>query len=79
MHSQNVGFTILREQAQSETIHERWANGAPTDGATEELDLDDLLEYQPVPPRRVTRISVRKRWLGRGQPLPYLLDEDNGD
>jgi len=77
MSSQNAGYTILGEQTQSETIQERGANGAPTDGITEESDLEDLLDYQPVPPRRVTRNSVRYRRLGRGRPLPYLLDEDD--
>ncbi|MFI5458513.1 MAG: hypothetical protein ACHRXM_24030 [Isosphaerales bacterium] len=79
MSSQNAGSTILGEQTQSETIPERAANGAPTNATTEELDLDDLLDYQPVPPRRVTRISVRYRRLGRGRPLPYFLDEDEGE
>jgi len=79
MSSQHDGSTILGEQAQSETIQERGASGAPTDATSEELDVDDLLDYQPVPPRRVTRISVRYRRLGRGRPLPYLLDEDDGE
>jgi len=79
MNSQNVGPTILGEQTQSETIQERGPDCAPTDDTTEELDLDDLLDYQPVPPRRVTRISVHYRRLGRGRPLPYLVDEDDGE
>jgi hypothetical protein len=77
MNSRNVGSTIPGEQTQSETIQQRGAHGAPTDDKTEELDLDDLLDYQPVPPRRVTRISVQYRRLGRGRPLPYRLDEDD--
>jgi hypothetical protein len=51
------------------------AEGVPTEGTTEELGIDELLDYEPVPPRLVTRISLRYQRLGRGRPLPYLLDE----
>jgi hypothetical protein len=77
MSSQNVDYTTPDEQLKTQTMPEREFNGAPTDGAThEEGNLDDLLTYQPVPPRRIVTISIHYRRLGRGRPLPYLLDED---
>jgi hypothetical protein len=77
MSPENVDSTTLYERSKARTIPESEVNGAPPDGAAdEERDLDDLLAYQPVPPRRIVTISVRYRPLGRGRPLPYVLDED---
>jgi hypothetical protein len=80
MNSQNVDSTTLDERSKAQNMPERGVNRAPTDSATdEECDLDDLLAYQPVPPRRIVTISVHYRRLGRGRPLPYLLDEERTD
>ena len=77
MNSQNVDSVTQDGRSNAQTMPERGVNGAPTGGTTdEEWDLDDLLVYQPVPPRRIVTISVQYRRLGRGRPLPYLRDED---
>jgi hypothetical protein len=75
MRSQNVGSAILAENTESENMPAGAAEGVPTEGTTEELGIDELLDYEPVPPRLVTRISLRYQRPGRGRPLPYLLDE----
>jgi hypothetical protein len=75
MKSHNVGSNILPEKTELEIMPARQADGVPANGITEEVCLDDLLDYQPVPPRRVTRIAVRYQRRGRGLPLPYFLDE----
>ena len=77
MSPENMDSTALCERSKTRTIPEGEVHGAPPDGATdEEWDLDDLLAYRPVPPRRIVTISVHYRQLGRGRPLPYMLDED---
>jgi hypothetical protein len=40
------------------------------------VDLEELLDYWPVPPRRVVTISGQYQHLGRGRSLPYELEED---
>jgi hypothetical protein len=37
------------------------------------------LDYGPVPPRKTVAISVRCLIRGRGRPMPYPLDEDEGE
>jgi hypothetical protein len=74
MHSQNLDSKIRAEPADSQPLPAQAANGAPGDCTTEESDLGDLLDYQPVPPRRVVTISVRYRHLGRGRPLPFRTE-----
>ena len=76
MHSQSLDTHILAEPVDSQAAPAQCADGAPSDSTTEESNLDDLLNYQPVPPRRVVTISVRYRHLGRGRPLPYQLEDD---
>jgi hypothetical protein len=34
------------------------------------------LAYVPMPPRKTLKLSVAYRIRGRGQPLPYSLDEE---
>jgi hypothetical protein len=48
------------------------ANGMPETHAEE-------WNYRPVPPRSVVRTSVCCRVRGRGQPLPYLIDEETDE
>jgi len=52
MHSQNLDTNTLDEPADPQTVPAQGANSAPVDGMTEESDLDDLLDYKHVPPRR---------------------------
>lgn len=75
MHSQNLDRKSLAEPDDPQLLPAQATNGAPGDGTTEESDLDDLLDYQPVPPRRVVTISVRYRHLGRGRPLPFRTED----
>jgi hypothetical protein len=44
---------------------------------TDELDLDELVDYQPVPPRQSHIVLVRLRQGGRLKPLAYPLDEED--
>jgi hypothetical protein len=76
MHSQNLDTSILDAPVDPQIAPTEGANGAPADGTTEESDLDDLLDYKHVPPRRVVTISVQYRNLGRGQPFPYPVEDD---
>ncbi len=76
MHSQNLNTNILDELAEPPTVPTEGANGARANGVTEEAELDDLLDYKNVPPRRVVTISVQYRRLGRGRPLPYTVEDD---
>jgi hypothetical protein len=76
MHSQNLDTNTLDEPADPQTMQDQGAHGAPVGGMTEESDLDDLLDYKHVPPRRVVTISVQSRHIGRGRPLPYSVEDD---
>jgi hypothetical protein len=74
MNFRNVRSNKLAEKPEATTMP-AWETDAVPSEETEERGLDDLLAYQPVPPRRVTPISVRYLLQGRGRPLPYTLDE----
>jgi len=76
MHSQNLDTSSMDAPVDPQAVPTEGANGAPADGITEESDLDDLLDYKHVPPRRVVTISVQYRYFGRGQPLPYPVEDD---
>jgi hypothetical protein len=76
MNVQKMDANILDEPTDSRTLPVQGTNGAPVDDTTEESNLDELRDFKPVPPRRVVTISIRYRHVGRGQPLPYRLDED---
>jgi hypothetical protein len=78
MQSQNLDANVLAEPGDPRPVPAQCADGAPSpsDSTTEESNLDDLLNYQPVPPRRVVTISVQYRHLGRGRPLLYQLEDD---
>jgi hypothetical protein len=43
------------------------------------LDMDDPIDedvsYNPMPPKRVHTVRVKYRAIGRGQPLPFAIDE----
>lgn len=50
---------------------------APSAGIADlSKDLDEESTYTPVPPAKSTTRLVRFRFRGRGQPLPYLLEEE---
>ncbi len=75
MKSRNVDSTALDDQTKTQTAPERETKGDRADGAAEGSDLDDLVDYKPVPRRRMVSISIQYRQIGRGRPLPYILDE----
>jgi hypothetical protein len=48
--------------------------------ATAQLTPDEALEeidYRPAPPRRTFQMDVYVHLLGRGRPMPYVLDDDD--
>jgi hypothetical protein len=47
------------------------------DVMTDDPDLDELLDYQPVPPQQSHTALVRLRQGRRLKPLPYALDEED--
>jgi hypothetical protein len=59
------------------TAAEADRNGSRLDnqGGTEE---PEDLTYDFVPPKKSVTLSVRYRIRGRGKPLPYPLDEGDG-
>jgi hypothetical protein len=65
------GVVGLRVVPQSGTIEPR------SDVVTNEPDLGELLDYQPVPPRQGHSVLVRLRHGGRLKPLAYPLDEED--
>ena len=44
--------------------------------ATDDGVLNELAAYAPVPPRRSVSVKVICRLSGRGQPLPYPIEDD---
>jgi hypothetical protein len=36
----------------------------------------DEIDYNPVPPKRSERVTMRSQFKGRKKPLPYILDEE---
>lgn len=38
--------------------------------------LDEVIEYQSVPPKQTVLKPVTFRFVGKAKPLPYELDED---
>ena len=39
----------------------------------------DEFDYQPMPPKRSFQMDVYVRMLGRGEPMPYVLNDDEMD
>jgi hypothetical protein len=75
VNSQNVGAIVVAEKSEPASANARGEHDMPTEAPIQELGIDELLDYKPVPPRRVVRTYARYRRQGRGRPLPYLLDE----
>jgi hypothetical protein len=76
MNAQTVDSTALDEPTRIRSLPERGTNGNSHDGGIDEAEREELLNYRPVPPRRVVTMPVQYRQLGRGRPLPYHLEED---
>jgi hypothetical protein len=54
------------------------ASATEADQVAEDLGDDDF-HYNPIPPRRSFTVVVHYRFLGRGQPLPYDLEEEEAE
>ncbi len=52
-------------------------NGCQLENQEQASDTEKLA-YDFVPPKQIVTVSVRYRIRGRGQPLPYPLDEEDG-
>jgi hypothetical protein len=50
-------------------------NGAPATPPEEGSECEEI-EYNPIPPCRIITVLVRYELQGRGQPLPYELEEE---
>jgi hypothetical protein len=42
----------------------------------EYLKNNGEIDYNPVPPKRSERVTMRAQFKGRRKPLPYILDEE---
>lgn len=78
MNPRNTDSTISQQPFRSQTIPELVQNGALPDGSKLEAE-DAALPYEPVPPRKTITLSVHYRVRGRGRPLPYSLDGEDGE
>jgi hypothetical protein len=48
-------------------------------GAEEAAEFDEELSYEPLPADEVKTVRVKFRFVGEGEPLPYVLDNDELD
>jgi len=77
VNRQNTAFPAMEAQSDLPTVPSAGAIDLPSNDVTDESDLDELLDYQPVPHRPARTVLVRFRRRGRLGPLPYALDEDD--
>ncbi|HWG45516.1 MAG TPA: hypothetical protein VN688_22320 [Gemmataceae bacterium] len=54
------------------------SNGSPPYDSEQDENTEEF-NYDPVPPKKTITVSVRYRIGGLGQPLPYPLDEGDGE
>lgn len=59
------------------TTSETDRNGIQLENQGQAVNLEEL-GYDSVPPKKSVTVSVRYRIRGRGRPLPYSLDEEDG-
>jgi hypothetical protein len=72
--------TALEPQpAFSSTKAAMGANASVPDSETEPIDIDELLAYNPVPFRRVITVAVRYRQVGKLEPLPFPLTDEEAE
>jgi hypothetical protein len=77
MNRQNTDLPVMEAQSGLPTVPSAETIDLPPNDVTDESDLDELLDYQPVPHRPARTVLVRLRRRGRLGPLPYALDEDD--
>ncbi len=54
-------------------------NANPSDDSTGESDIDDLVAYKSLPPRRTITLTVCCSPAVQMTPLPYLLEDEEDD
>jgi hypothetical protein len=75
MKSENSPVAAVDPQVFPPAVPLTGKNGSLT---TEQGQGEDA-DYAPVPARKAVIVSVAYRIRGRGQPLPYHLEEDDGE
>jgi hypothetical protein len=75
MTQRDTDSTALAEHVSLSSAPPLGASGPPV-GSTQE-ELEELLNYTPVPPRNSQMLLVRFRQGARLKPMPYSLDEEN--
>jgi hypothetical protein len=73
MESENTHLPVLESQPLFPTPPASGQNGSQVEDRAGDTEG---LAYFPIPPRKTVRLSVAYRIRGRGQPLPYPLDEE---
>ena len=73
MKSQNVGAIVVAEKSEPASANAPGDHDMPTEAPMQELGVDELLDYKPVPPRRVVQTYARYRRQGRGRPLRFAI------
>jgi hypothetical protein len=77
MKPRNVVPVGFPQSGSPDVAAEASSNGNPTAECAREEDAEDV-RYDPIPPKKTVTVSVPYRIRGRGQPLPYPLDEADG-
>lgn len=62
-------------QFQLEAAFQQWCETSSWRAHCEFDDLDEELTYEPIPPKRVRKVRVRYRPVGRGEVMPYRFPE----
>jgi hypothetical protein len=75
-HSDNTAS--LHQPMLPQAISAGGVNGNLPDDHLQQEDAEQFA-YHPVPPRKTVAISVRCLVRGRGRPLPFSLDEGDGE
>jgi hypothetical protein len=76
MESESTHLPVLDSRPLSPTPPVTGQNGSQVDNRAGDAEG---LAYAPMRPRKTVRLSVAYRIRGRGQPLPYSLDEEPGE
>lgn len=77
MHPETNNPAALALSALPQAASETDRNGSRQDSQEQVADREELT-YDFVPPKKGVTVSVCYRIGGRGRPLPYPLDEGDG-
>jgi len=78
MSPSNIDPATLDQGVLTQNIWGVGKNGNPSEIVKQEADTEEL-NYEPVRPHQTVTLSVRYAVRGRGRPLPYSLDEGDGE